>query len=315
MKNIKLTYSKILLAIFMIISSININFVSFDYIIGVMLKNIVEIGIIALPVTLIIATGGIDLAVGSTMILSSIIGGIFAVTFGGSIGLIACLATATLCEFINGLIIAYLKISPLVTTLATMYLYLGIARGISKGNSIYSFGIANFLGNCTIFGIPIQIYIYILFAIIFTIIMSKSILGRLVLAIGNNENATIFSGINTNKIKILIYTLSGVMCSIAALTWLGRFSSVKYDVGIGINLKVVTVIVLGGTSILGGNGDMKGTIIATLIIALLNSGLTVLNIALDTQTIINGGILAISLIAFSIINNKSKQRKFISSSY
>ncbi len=75
------------------------------------------------------------------------------------------------------------------------------------------------------------------------------------------------------------------------------------------------MIVLGGTSILGGNGDMKGTIIATLIIALLNSGLTVLNIALDTQTIINGGILAISLIAFSIINNKSKQRKFISSSY
>jgi ribose/xylose/arabinose/galactoside ABC-type transport system permease subunit len=204
-----------------------------------------------------------------------------------------------------------IKISPLVTTLATMYFFEGIAQGFSNGDSVYSFNIANFFGNALIFNIPIQIYIYIIFAVIFYLLLSKTTLGRSLYAIGLNERATIYSGINTNKVKIGIYTLSGFVCSIASLTWLGRFTSIKFDAGESLNLMIVTVVVLGGTSILGGFGDIKGTIIATLIIAVLNSGLTVMDIPIDTQIIVNGVVLVISLITYAFLNARVKNKRIL----
>jgi ribose transport system permease protein/rhamnose transport system permease protein len=102
-----------------------------------------------------------------------------------------------------------------------------------------------------------------------------------------------------------------VICALAAYFYLGRFTSVKFDVANSMNLKVVTVIVLGGTSILGGVGDMRGTIIAVFIIAVLNSGLTVMNIPIDVQTIIQGTVLIISLIVYSILGERAKRRRII----
>lgn len=312
----KFSFNKALMilfaVLFIVIASLNSAFLSPDYLVGVMLRNIVEIGIIALPVTLIIITGGIDLSVGSTLVLSAMMGGIAAKQFSSSItGMIVTLVTGALCGLINGLIIAKLKISPLVTTLATMYLFMGIARGLSTGDSVYSYKLSDFFGTTTIAGVPMQIFIYIALAIVFTILLSKGTLGRKLYGIGLNENAVKYSGIDTDKVKILIYVLSGLMCAIAALIWLGRFTSIKYDAGTSLGLKVVTVIVLGGTSILGGFGDMKGTIIGTLIIALLNSGLTVLNIPIDMQTIVNGLVLVVSLIAYSIINENAKTKRIM----
>ncbi len=298
--------------LFIVIASLNSAFLSPDYLIGVMLKNIVEIGLMALPVTLIIITGGIDLSVGSNLVLSAMVGGIVAKqTSSGIAGLVITLTTGVLCGLLNGIIISKLKISPLVTTLATMFLYLGIARGISTGDSVYSYKISELLGTTNFLGIPIQIYIYIVFAIIFTLILSKGILGRELKGIGLNEGATKYSGIDTDKVKIIIYVMSGLICGIAALIWLGRFTSIKYDAGMSLALKVVTVIVLGGTSILGGYGDMKGTILATLIIALLNSGLTVLNIPIDMQTIVNGLVLVTSLVVYSVLNERAKMKRII----
>jgi ribose/xylose/arabinose/galactoside ABC-type transport system permease subunit len=315
LKGFKFTFNWALLAIFVIlfitIASLNSAFLYPDYIIGVMLRNIIEIGLMALPMTLIVITGGIDLSVGSIMVLSAILGGIAAKHYGGAAGLIVTVLVGTLCGLFNGVIIAKLKISPLVTTLATMYLFLGLARGVSLGDSIYSYNVSDFLGNTVIFGIPIQIFIYIIFALIFYLLLAKTTLGRSLYAVGLNENATKYSGINTNKVKIGIYVLSGFVCSISSLIWLGRFTSIKYDAGTSLNLIVVTVIVLGGTSILGGYGDIKGTIIATLILAVLNSGLTVLNIPIDTQIIVNGVVLVISLITYAILNERMKKSKII----
>ena len=113
----------------------------------------------------------------------------------------------------------------------------------------------------------------------------------------------------TDKILIGIYALTGVICALAALIWLGRFTSVKYDAGTNFNLKVITVVVLGGTSINGGIGDMKGTILGTLIIATLNSGLTVLNIPIDVQTIVQGAVLMVALIAYAVLNGPGEEEK------
>jgi ribose/xylose/arabinose/galactoside ABC-type transport system permease subunit len=314
-KKFKLTFNRVLilitLAIFVIIACINSAFLYPDYIVGVMLKNIVEIGLIGLSMTLIIITGGIDLSVGSILVLSAMMGGLAAKSYGSAAGLVVCLLMGALCGMFNGFVIAKLNISPFITTLATSYLFLGIARGVSLGNSVYTFDATTFLGTTDIFGLPLQIILYILFAVIFYLILSKTTLGRRLYGIGLNENATKYSGINTNKVKMGIYTLNGVVCAIASLIWLGRFTSIKYDAGTSLALTVVTVIVLGGTSILGGYGDMKGTIIATLIMAILNSGLTVLNIPIATQAIVHGIVLAISLIAYALFNEKLKSSKII----
>ena len=291
----------IFVVLFAIIACINDVFLSFDYLIGVMLRNIVEIGMMALPMTLIIITGGIDLSVGSILVLSAMVGGLAATKGGSALGVSAALLVGMGCGLFNGFLIAKIKISPLVTTLATMYLYMGLARSFSKGDSVYSYPVSDWLGNTEFANIPVQIFIYILLAVIFWFVLSKTTLGRKLFAIGLNENATVYSGINTDNIKIFIYFLSGLICAFASFIWLGRFTSIKYDAGTTLNLNVVTVIVLGGTSIMGGIGDMKGTILATLIISVLNSGLTVLEIPIAAQTIVQGLVLVISLIAYFVI--------------
>ena len=301
----------LMLLMFALIASLNSAFLYPDYIIGVMIRNILELGIIALPMTLIIVTGGIDLSVGSILVLSAMAGGLAAKPFGSAAGVIVALLTGALCGLFNGILITKLRISPFITTIATMFLFLGIARGISQGDSVYSYKATDFMGNTDIFGFPLQMFLYIVLAVVFCILLQKTTLGRSLYGIGLNEHATQYSGVNTDRVKLGIYVLCGLMCAVASLIWLGRFTSIKYDAGTNLNLKVVTIIVLGGTSILGGYGDMKGTIIATFIIAILNSGLTVLNIPIAMQTIVQGTVLVISLIAYAVLGEREKRKKII----
>ena len=287
----------ILLISFLGIASQNAVFLSRDYVIGVVLKNAIEIGFMALPMTIIIITGGIDLSCGNIMVLSSMLGGMAAVKSGSIVGILVTLSVGILCGLLNGIVITKVRVPAMITTLATMYLYLGIARGISKGDSVCSYGATSFLGNEMVLGIPIQIYLMIL---------QKSTYGRKIFAIGLNEGATRYSGINTDKVILLAYVMEGVMASLAAMTWIGRFTSLKYDAGTNMHMKVITVVVLGGTSIMGGVGDMKGTIIATLIIAVMTSGLTVMGIPYDAQTIVQGVVLLISLTAYALIGMRGK---------
>ncbi|MFR6333309.1 MAG: ABC transporter permease [Eisenbergiella sp.] len=270
-------------------------------------RNIVEIGMVALPMTLIIITGGIDLSVGNTMILSAMLGGIAYTKWGTAAAVAATLLTGAACGLLNGVIIAKAKISAMVTTLATMYLFLGLARGISKGDSVYSYSFAEF--SYIDLGLPIQIWLFIILAVVFTLL--GNFFGRKLYGIGLNINATKYSGVNTDRMLIIIYTLCGIVCAIAAFIFLGRFTSVKYDAGTSFNLKVITIVVLGGTSIMGGVGDMKGTILGTLIIATLNSGLTVMNIPIDVQTIVQGAVLIIALIACAIVTERTKKKRII----
>ena len=144
---------------------------------------------------------------------------------------------------------------------------------------------------------------------LFILLLHHTGFGRKLFAIGLNSSAAKYSGVNVERIKITLYVLCGLICALASFIYLGRFSSVKYDSGTNFNLKVITVVVLGGTSIVGGSGDMKGTLVATLIIATLNSGLTVLNIPIATQTVVQGTVLLIALVAFAIMNQAKSRRR------
>jgi ribose transport system permease protein/rhamnose transport system permease protein len=301
-----------ILAILVIVISLrNPNFLKFNYLMAAVVKNIMEIGMLALPMTLIIITGGIDLSVGSIMIFSAISGGLAAAAWGNAAGVVVALLIGVACGLLNGFVIVKLKISALVTTLATMFLFRGIAKGMTGGDSVYTYDFPTLMGTKNIGGAPLSLFFYVALAVLFTLMLSKTATGRSLFAIGLNANATRFSGIKVDRNLILIYALSGLVCAIASFFFLGRFTSVKFDVANSVNLKVVTVIVLGGTSILGGVGDMKGTIIATFIMAALNSGLSVMRIPIDVQTIIHGTVLVIALIVYSLLNAQAKKSRIL----
>lgn len=313
MKKLKMTFNLalflLLILIFVAIGSANPVFFSVDYLLNVVLRNSVELGLMALPMTMIIITGGIDLSIGNIMVLSAMLGAITAKQMGSAAGVIVTLLTGIVCGGFNGFITAKIKVPAMVTTLASMFLFLGIARGITGGDSVYVFPGAEAIGGMLLAGIPMQILIYILCAVVFWILLQKSSFGRKLFGIGLNVNATRYCGVRVNNIVIWTYVLSGVMCALSALIMLGRVTALRYDAGTNINLKVITIVVLGGTSILGGVGDMKGTIIATLIVGVLNSGLTVLGIPVDVQTIVNGTVLIISLIVYEVVNRRMRTKK------
>ncbi len=314
-KRFKITFNTalflILLLIFTVISVMNPVFLSKDYMLNVVFRNVVELGLIALPMTLVIITGGIDLSVGNIMVLSSMLGALAARSMGGAVGAFVTLLIGVACGAFNGIIIAKAKVPAMVTTLASMFLFLGITRGITGGDSVYAYSLAESVGGTSVLGIPTQIYIYAIAAIVFYIVLAKTTFGRKLFGIGLNDNAARYCGIDIQKALIKTYILVGLMCAVAGLILIGRFTSLRYDAGTNINLKAITIVVLGGTSILGGAGDMKGTILATLIMGVLNSGLTILNIPIDMQTIVQGMVLIISLIVYELVNRRRKVRHLL----
>lgn len=309
---VKLTYNWALAAIcvvlFCLFSQANSAFASWDYILETV-KMIVEIGIMALPLTLFVVMGGIDLSMSSSLVLSAVVGGILSTVYGPVVGLLATLATGFLCGAFNGVLIALLRLPPLVSTLATMYLFKGISIGITLGISavgtnVAATPIATFLGSGTILGLPTQIWVFILLALLFHLVLSRTPYGRTLYSIGFNENATRFSGINTAKIKLLTYAGGGVVFAIAGLVFLGRFSTIQFDSADSYLMQVITAVVIGGCDMAGGKGTIKGTVLGVCIIGLLKGGMSVVLLPQTQQKIVIGLILLICLVAFDVIDRR-----------
>lgn len=305
----KFSYNMILLIILalliVIITIIEPAFFTVRYILQVVLKNIVEIGILVLPMALIIISGGIDFAVGSEMLLAGIVGGMAGARFGDTAGLTMTIVAGGILGLLNGLLIVKIKVTPMVATLSTYFLYMGIGRVVSGGESVHGFAAAALIGTKEIGNVPIQIFIWLALAAVFYYILKYTATGRKIYAIGLNENGAVYSGINVNKIKIVMYTVMGFVASLAAIIYIGRFTSIKYNSASDMNMNVITVAVLGGLSLNGGKGDIPGVLLGTLIIATLNSGLTVLNIPIAIQTIVQGIVLMLAL-AVGVAMNKRK---------
>ncbi len=263
-----------------------------------------EIGIMALAMTFVITTGGIDLSVGYILQLSAIV---FGMVFAGTDNLIqamaAALLTGTACGLFNGLMIAVAKIPPLVTTLATMNLYRGLSM-ILAGTNSYS-GFPDVFKNLTttqLFGfMPITFLYFVILFFFFNLFYTRGTLGRTLKGIGFNENVLVFSGIKTRRVLLMIYSLSGLMCGLAALVYLGRLSSAKTSMGNDLNLQVITAVVLGGTSTMGGVGSVVGTFIGVLIIGVLKKGFTLLNFSGNIFNFTLGSMLIAALIIFAVL--------------
>ena len=195
-----------------------------------------------------------------------------------------------------------------MTTLATMNLFRGISFIIAGINSYTGFpeGFKK-ISTYLVFGtVPIQFFYFILLFIFFHLVYARGRLGRNLKGIGFNENVLIFSGIKTKRILLYIYTLCGLMCAVAALIYLGRLSSAKTSMGNDLNLQVITAVVLGGTSIMGGVGSVIGTFIGVLIIGVLRKGFTLIDFGGNIFNFTLGLILIVALIVFALLEERKK---------
>ena len=263
-----------------------------------------EVGLIAIPMPFVIVTGGIDLSVGSIMGLCAILVGVFWQTAGlplsAAIGL--SLAAGTLAGLANGIIITRFRVPPLIATLATLALYRGLAEGISQARSVrgYPEWFAQ-LGQGEIAGIPTQLWLLALVAIAGIFILRATTFGRTTYAIGNNEAAAEFSGLPVERTKLLIYTASGFVSALAAIVFVSRVSTTRSDMGNGIELEVITAVVLGGTSIFGGRGMVIGTLIGLCLMQILQNGLSLSGVRGDGTTVVIGAILIVAVLISNIL--------------
>jgi len=273
-------------------------------------RLLTEVMLLALPMTYIIITGGIDLSVGSIL-------GLTAITLGYTwqnlglpleVAIVVAIAIATLAGFINGLFIVRLGVPPLIMTLATLALYRGLAEGISQARSVRGYPEWFFeLGQRNLLGIPTQLWIAVIAVIFAGIILSRTTFGRSLYAIGNNELGARFSGIPVNLYKLLIYTFSGFMAGIAGWIFVSRVSTTRSDMGTGLELDVVAAVVLGGTSIFGGSGTIVGTVIGAVLIQLLKNGLALSGVKGDATIVVIGIVLIGSILINNFIQRRSGQ--------
>jgi rhamnose transport system permease protein len=222
------------------------------------------------------------------------------------LAIVLAMLVATLAGFLNGLLIIRIGIPPLIMTLGTLALYRGMAEGISQGRSARGFpDWFQQLGQGEVLGVPTQVWVLIVAAIIAAIILSRTTFGRGLYAIGNNELGARFSGIPVGRIKLIIYTFSGFMAGLAGWIFVSRTTTTRSDMGSGLELDVIAAVVLGGTSIFGGTGSIVGTMLGVVLIQVLKNGLQLSGVTGDGTIVVIGVVLIGSV----FINNLIQRRR------
>ncbi|WP_372632690.1 ABC transporter permease [Cohnella sp.] len=253
---------------------------------------------IVLPMVFIILLGDIDISVASIVALSSVImADLYNHGIPMELAVVICLAVGTICGWVNGLLIVkYKELSAVIVTLATMIIYRGIAYILLEDQASGKFpSWFKFLGWGYVGGIPFILIAFVFFAVVFWILLHKTTFGRMVYAMGNNATAARFSGIQVDKIKVIVFTLAGLMSAIAALFLTSRMGSTRPNIAMGYELEVIAMVVLGGVSTAGGKGRMIGAILAVFLIGFLRYGLGLVNVSAQMLLIIMGVLLIVSV--------------------
>lgn len=270
--------------------------------------QVAAIGIIAIGMTFVIITLGIDLSVGSILAVAAVVSTSLAQLPSATakypdlhlpviVAVLAGIAVGALAGWTNGFLIATFKIAPFIATLGMMSSARGLALIYSDGRPISRLDPTfNFLGQNAILGIPVPIIIFAIVAVTAHVILNYTRFGRHVYAIGGNEQAARVSGINLKRATIVIYTLCGLLAGIAGVISAGRIGSGNPQLGTGIELDAITAAVIGGTSFKGGIGTIWGTVIGALIIQSLNTGLVLLGMNDFVQMVVKGAIIIIAVI-------------------
>ncbi len=265
-------------------------------------------GVLAVAVTLIIITGGIDLSIGTLMTFCAVMAGVV-LTWGGMplpLGIVAAIATGACCGLISGTFVAKMKIPPFIATLGMMLMLKGLSLIVTGTKPIYFNDTPGFtqIAQGSVIGalvpaFPVPNGVLILFLVAGAVawILGRTVLGRYTFALGSNEEAVRLSGVDTDRWKVAIYALSGGIVGIGGLLIASRLNSAQPALGLGYELEAIAAVVIGGTSLAGGRGTVLGTLIGALIMAVLTNGLRVLSVAPEWQTVVTGAIIIVAVYA------------------
>ncbi len=269
----------------------------------------VEIGLIALGMTFVIMTTGIDLSVGSLLALVSVtIGFSYQAGCPFILSLLLAILVGIIGGAFNGALIVYGKLHPFVVTLGTYSFYRGIAYATTDAGAVSVFpeGYA-YVGRAYVLGvIPVQVVIFVIITIIIWGLSKKTPFGTYVTAMGYNEEAAKFSGVDVRKFKLLVYILIGFLVAIAAIVYTSRVSTARGNAAIGMELNVIAAVVLGGTDIKGGKGTIIGTFLGVIILAFLKNGLAMLSIRGDWALCVTGIVLLLGILLNRVLEVKAE---------
>ena len=302
----------ILLVVVIVNSLLSESFLSIENQINLFVLSIEKV-IIALIMAKIIINAEIDLSVASMMGLSACALGWF-VESGMSMtfALIACIAIGALGGAFNGFWITVVKLPSLVVTLAMLIGFRGIARVLIGDRSIKMFPQwFEDLGQQPLFlNIPFSVMIFMAVLICVVITLEYTGFGRHIYTIGINQNVALYSGINVARVKMLLFIFSGIISAIAGILYAARLGTVRGDMGLGFELDIITIVLLGGVSIFGGSGSIYGVILSILIVLYLRNGMSLSNITGHLQTGVIGVLLILSVLIPNVLENMKKYIKF-----
>jgi ribose transport system permease protein len=294
-----------LIVIVIVFSLLSPNFLQFGNIVGILLATAVN-GVLALGVTFVIISGGIDLSIGTVMTLSAVMTGVLITNLGlpVPVGIVGGMATGAVAGLANGILIARFKIPPFIATLGMLNVAKGLALVISGLKPIYFSDTPSFNGaamgsvvGAVVPGFAVPNVVLVMFgaAIVASLVLSRTILGRYTFALGSNEEASRLSGVNVNAWKIAVYTVGGLFAGLAGVLIAARLNSAQPSLGLGYELDAIAAAVIGGTSLSGGEGTILGTVIGAFIISTLTNGLRILSVPQEWQTVVTGGIVIIAV--------------------
>lgn len=288
-----------LIILIVFVSVLNPAFLQVNNLLNLMRQLIIN-GFIALGMTFVILTGGIDLSVGSTLAFTSaIFAGLLQNGMATGLAILITLALGLALGLINGLLITKGKLAPFIVTLATMTIFRGLTlvymdgRPISGQKDNFAF---QFLGKGQVFGIPFQVILFLIVYIVLSTLLNKTSHGRKIFAVGGNEKASFISGIKIDKVKVLVYVISALMAVVSGLVLTSRLNSAQPTAGSAYEMDAIAAVVLGGTSMTGGSGSLTGTLIGILILGVLNNGLNLLGVSSFYQQIVKGVVILIAVL-------------------
>ncbi|MDE9565535.1 ribose ABC transporter permease [Xenorhabdus bovienii] len=297
-----------LLILIVVVSFFSPNFFTLNNLFNILQQTSVN-AIMAVGMTLVILTSGIDLSVGSLLALTGAVAASMVGTdVNALVAVAAALALGAAIGACTGVIVAKGKVQAFIATLVMMLLLRGVTRVYTDGSPINT----GFSDNADLFGwfgigrplgVPVPVWIMLLVFATAWYILHHTRLGRYIYALGGNESATRLSGINVDKIKIIVYSLCGLLAALASIIEVARLSSAQPMAGSGYELDAIAAVVLGGTSLAGGKGRIVGTLIGALILGFLNNGLNLLGISSNYQMIVKAVVILLAV----LVDNKSSK--------
>ncbi|GAA1883623.1 ABC transporter permease [Lapillicoccus jejuensis] len=293
-----------LAAVFVVFTVLEPAFISVDNVSEIVVQSSI-IGVVALGMTLVIVTGGIDLSVGSIV-------GVVSVVCATNLGswtpfgtIVAGLVLGGLLGLLNGVFTAYLGLASFIVTLATLNLYRGVAFLYTNGTPIFGLDLQFrniFAGS--ILGVQNPILILLVTTVVCFLLLTRTRLGTYLRAIGSNPTAARQSGVLVQRTTVLAFVLSGVLCALAALLLMGRVGAAEPITGTGFELTAIAAVVVGGTSLAGGRASIVGTILGALLLGSIRTGLTLLNVNPYIQYVVTGAIILVAVLIDRFVSRR-----------